>query len=100
MATIYEVSALAGVSLATVSRVINNSGKVTEKTRQKVLSAIKEHDYTPNSMAQSLASRRSNSVGVLIPELYGPYFGGLLSSIENELRDAGKRVIVTAGHSD
>ena len=100
MATIYEVSALAGVSLATVSRVINNSGKVTEKTRQKVLSAIKELDYTPNSMAQSLASRRSNSVGVLIPELYGPYFGGLLSSIESELRDAGKRVIVTAGHSD
>jgi len=100
MATIYEVSALAGVSLATVSRVINNSGKVTEKTRQKVLSAIKQLDYRPNSMAQSLASKRSNSVGVLIPELYGPYFGDLLSSIETALHGAGKRVIVTAGHSD
>ena len=74
MATIYEVAALAGVSLATVSRVMNKSGKVTEKTREKVLSAIKELDYRPNSMAQSLASRRSNSVGVLIPELYGPYW--------------------------
>jgi len=100
MATIYEVSKLAGVSLATVSRVMNNSGKVKEKTRQKVLSAITELDYVPNSMAQSLASRRSNSVGVLIPELHGPFFGVMLSSVEQELRNAGKRVIITAGHSD
>ncbi len=100
MATIYEVSKLAGVSLATVSRVMNNSGKVTAKTRQKVLSAIAELGYRPNSMAQSLASRRSNSVGILIPELYGPFFGVMLSSIEKELRDAGKRVVITAGHSD
>jgi LacI family transcriptional regulator len=100
MATIYEVSKLAGVSLATVSRVMNNSGKVTAKTRQKVLSAIAELGYRPNSMAQSLASKRSNSVGILIPELYGPFFGVMLSSIEKELRDAGKRVVITAGHSN
>lgn len=100
MTTIYEVSKLAGVSLATVSRVINDSGKVTPKTREKVLAAIAELGYRPNSMAQSLASRRSNSVGILIPELHGPFFGVLLSSVEKELRDAGKRVIITAGHSD
>ena len=100
MATIYEVSKLAGVSLATVSRVINDSGKVTAKTREKVEAAIAELGYRPNSMAQSLASRRSNSVGILIPELHGPFFGVMLSSVEKELRDAGKRVIITAGHSD
>ena len=100
MATIYQVSKLAGVSLATVSRVVNNSGNVTEKTRQKVLSAIEALGYRPNAVAQSLASKRSNSVGVLIPELYGPFFGIMLSSIEKELRKAGKRVVVTAGHSD
>jgi len=100
MATIYEVSKLAGVSLATVSRVMNDSGKVTPKTREKVLAAIAELGYVPNSMAQSLASRRSNSVGILIPELHGPFFGVMLSSLEKELRDAGKRVIITAGHSD
>jgi LacI family transcriptional regulator len=100
MATIYEVSELAGVSLATVSRVINDSGAVTPKTRQKVLSAIEELGYRPNSMAQSLASKRSNSVGILIPELYGPFFGAMLSSMEAELHNAGKRVIITAGHSD
>lgn len=100
MATIYEVSKLAGVSLATVSRVMNDSGKVTPKTREKVLAAIAELGYRPNSMAQSLASKRSNSVGILIPELHGPFFGVMLSSVEKELRDAGKRVIITAGHSD
>ena len=100
MATIYEVSKLAGVSLATVSRVMNNSGAVTPKTRGKVLAAIAELGYRPNSMAQSLASKRSNSVGILIPELHGPFFGIMLSSVEAELREAGKRVIITAGHSD
>src|SRR5210317_1778981 len=98
MATICEVSKLAGVSLATVSRVMNDSEKVTPKTRQKVLAAIAELGYRPNSMAQSLASKRSNSVGILIPELHGPFFGVMLSSVEKELRDAGKRVIITAGH--
>ncbi|MGA9574760.1 MAG: LacI family DNA-binding transcriptional regulator [Lysobacterales bacterium] len=100
MTTIYEVSKLAGVSLATVSRVMNNSGNVTPKTRQKVLSAIAELDYRPNSMAQSLALKRSNSVGILIPELHGPFFGVMLSNVEAVLRGAGKRVIITAGHSD
>jgi len=100
MATIYEVSKLAGVSLATVSRVMNDSGTVSPKTRQKVLLAIEALGYRPNSMAQSLASKRSNSIGILIPELYGPFFGVMLSSVEEELRTAGKRVIITAGHSD
>ena len=100
MATIYEVSELAGVSLATVSRVINNSGKVTTKTRLRVEAAMKELGYRPNSIAQSLASNRSNSVGILVPELHGPFFGTMLGSIELELRNAGKHVIITAGHSD
>jgi LacI family transcriptional regulator len=100
MATIYEVSKLAGVSLATVSRVINNSGKVTPATRQKVEAAMTELGYRPNSIAQSLASNRSNSVGILVPELHGPFFGNMLSSIEDELRAHGKHVIITAGHSD
>ena len=100
MATIYEVSELAGVSLATVSRVINKSGKVKARTREKVEAAIKTLGYRPNSIAQSLATKRSNSVGVLIPELHGPFFGVVLSGIEDELRAEGKHVIITAGHSD
>jgi LacI family transcriptional regulator len=100
MATIYEVSELAGVSLATVSRVINGSGKVSDKTRRKVVAAMDELQYRPNSIAQSLASNRSNCVGVLVSELHGPFFGAMLSVIERELRKAGKFVLFTAGHSD
>jgi LacI family transcriptional regulator len=100
MATIYEVSKLAGVSLATVSRVINKSGKVKPETRQRVENAMLELGYQPNFIAQSLASNRSNSVGILVPELHGPFFGNMLSSIEDELRHYGKHVIITAGHSD
>jgi len=100
MATIYEVSELAGVSLATVSRVMNDSGRVSPKTREKVLAAMQELDYQPNSIAQSLASKTSNCVGVLVSELHGPIFGALVSSIEEELRKAGKFTIFAVGHSD
>ena len=69
MANIYEVAELAGVSLATVSRVINPGAKVSDKTREKVLAAMEQLGYKPNSIAQSLATRSSNAVGVLVSEL-------------------------------
>lgn len=100
MATIYEVSALAGVSLATVSRVMNNNARVSERTRAKVQAAMDELGYRPNSIAQSLASSRSNSIGILVSELYGPFYGAMLSGIEAECRAAGKHVIIAAGHSE
>jgi LacI family transcriptional regulator, galactose operon repressor len=99
MANIYEVAELAGVSLATVSRVINPGAKVSDKTRQKVLSAMKQLGYRPNSIAQSLATRTSNSVGVLVSELHGAFYGAMLSAIEETLRAAGKFVLVATGHS-
>ncbi|WP_286261139.1 LacI family DNA-binding transcriptional regulator [Thalassotalea atypica] len=100
MATIYEVSKLAGVSLATVSRVMNKNARVSEKTKQKVLDAMDSLGYRPNSIAQSLASSRANSVGVLVSELHGPFFGQMMAGIEAELRAAGKHVIITTGHSE
>jgi LacI family transcriptional regulator len=100
MATIYQVSELAGVSLATVSRVINNNARVSDKTRQKVESAMAELGYRPNSIAKSLASNCSNSVGILVSELHGPFYGAMMSGIETELRKQEKHVIIAAGHSD
>ncbi len=100
MATIYDVSLRAGVSLATVSRVINKNNNVSDKTRQKVLEAMAELDYRPNTIAQSLASNVSNSVGVLVSQLDGPYYGPMMAEIEAALRAQNKHVIIAVGHSD
>lgn len=100
MATIYDVSILAGVSLATVSRVMNNNTKVSDKTRQKVLDAMASLGYRPNTIAQSLASNCSNSVGVLVSQLDGPFYGPMMTEIETALRTANKHVIIAAGHAD
>ena len=100
MATIYEVSELAGVSLATVSRVMNKNTRVSDKTTKKVKDAMAALGYRPNSMARSLASNRSNSVGVLVSEVHGPFYGAMMSGIEAELRASGMHVIIAAGHSE
>lgn len=100
MATIYEVSELAGVSLATVSRVINKNTRVSEKTTAKVEAAMAQLGYRPNAVAQSLASNCSNSVGILVSELHGPFYGAMMSGIEIELRGHSKHAIITAGHSN
>ncbi len=100
MTTIYQVAELARVSLATVSRVMNKNTNVSDKTRAKVLKAMQDLGYRPNAIAQSLASNRTNSVGLIISELDGPFFGQVMEGIESELRLAGKHIIITAGHSD
>ena len=100
MATIYEVSALAGVSLSSVSRVLNNHPHVSEKTKTKVTAAMKQLGFRPSSIARSLASSRTDCVGILVSELHGPLYGDMLTEIENELRAAGKHTIITAGHGD
>ncbi|WP_065187518.1 LacI family DNA-binding transcriptional regulator [Shewanella woodyi] len=100
MATIYDVSVLAGVSLATVSRVMNKNTNVSEKTKKKVQDAMDQLGYRPSSIAQSLASNRSNSIGVLVSQLDGPFYGPMMTEIETALRDANKHVIIAAGHSN
>lgn len=100
MATIYQVSERAGVSLSTVSRVLNENDYVSKKTKEKVLKAMEELGFQPNSIARSLASNCTNSVGILVSELGGPFFGQMMSAIEEQFRLAGKHVIITPGHSD
>jgi len=67
--TIYDVARKADVSLATVSRVLNNPSRVKEKTRTRVLEVIKELGYRPNAIARGLASRRSTNIGLIVPTL-------------------------------
>ena len=98
MITIKEVSELAGVSQATVSRVINGSDRVKEATRNKVRAAMASLGYQPNSAAQSLASSRSNTLGMVVSSLEGPFYGPVMSGVEEELRRLNKHVIIASGH--
>lgn len=100
MATIKQVSELAGVSLATVSRVINKTDQVKPHTKAKVEEAMKQLGYRPNFIAQSLASSKSNSVGYVVPELDGSFFGAILSGTESILKKADKHMFIAAGHSN
>jgi DNA-binding LacI/PurR family transcriptional regulator len=81
--TIYDVAQKAGVSIATVSKVINNTGRISEKTRKKVSSVIKSLDYHPNVMASALMGKKTNTIGLLIPDLANPFFSELARSIED-----------------
>lgn len=100
MSNIYEVAKLAGVSLSTVSRVLNGKTSVNPAFREKVEKAMAELNYRPSSVARSLATNRSDSVGLLIAELNTPFFGELMKSVESTLRAANKHVIITVGHHD
>lgn len=100
MATIKQVSELAGVSSATVSRVINDAGTVKAKTRNLVLDAMRQLGYRHNVIAASLASNKTNTVGYVVPELAGLFFGSMMGGSEDVLRDANKHMFVVTGHSD
>ncbi len=67
MATINDVCKLAGVSKATVSRVLNETGQVKAQTREAVLAAMQQLGYQPNSLAQALATNTTNSIGLVLP---------------------------------
>ncbi|WP_332402807.1 LacI family DNA-binding transcriptional regulator [Vibrio metschnikovii] len=97
MVTIKHVSELAGVSQATVSRVVNGTTRVSHDKKLKVEKAIKELGYRPNTIAQALVSSRTGSVGIVVPELGGSFFSGILHSIEGHLRRFGYHAVVTAG---
>ena len=100
MVTIKQVSELAGVSSATVSRVINNTDTVKEKTREQVLKAMEKLGYRHNVIAASLASNKTHTVGYVVPELHGSFFGTMVAGSEKVLRRANKHMFVVTGHSD
>ncbi len=98
MANIKDVAKAAGVSVSTVSRVINHPDSVVAEKRQAVLAAMEAMEYRPNSLARALVSNRSNCVGLLVGEIDSPFFGQLMAGVHRVVLDAGKHVIVTAGY--
>lgn len=100
MTTMLDVSIRAGVSKATVSRVLNGTGQVKESTRQQVFKAMEELGYRPNFLARSLANRTSNSIGLIVSTFDGFYFGRLLQQASRQTEVWGKQLIVADGHDE
>lgn len=98
--TIKDLAQQAGVSVATISRVLNNKGPVGEATRERVLALAAELHYVPHGAARSLVTTRTNTIGVLLPDIYGEFFSELIRGIDLAARRHGYHLLVSGSHSD
>jgi LacI family transcriptional regulator, sucrose operon repressor len=94
MPTIHDVAKQAGVSVTTVSRVINNRGYISEETRRKVFSTMDDLNYQPNEIARSLLKKQSNLIGLIIPTVSNPFFSQLAASIEAAAYENGMKLLL------
>ncbi len=92
--TISDIAKKAGVSLATVSRVLNDSGYVKEETRERILEVIKELNYTPSAIARSLSKSKTNTLGVLVPDITNPFFGEVIKGISQIADESNLNIIL------
>ena len=100
MATIKDVAKKANVSVATVSRVLNSTGYVNVDTKELVLKAIEELNYTPSELARSLFKKQSNLIGVIIPHLTSYFYGELIEALEDAVMDKGYRLMIFNARND
>ena len=94
---ILGVAKLAGVSASTVSRVTSGNAVVRPETRQRVKEAMEKLGYKPNPAAQSLSSKRSNTIGMVVAGLDGPFYGQMIAGVESTLRKHSKHLLIASG---
>jgi LacI family transcriptional regulator len=98
--TIRDVARKARVSVATVSRVLTGKQPVREPTRKRIEATIERLGYAPHGTARSLITRRTNTIGVLLPDIYGEFFSELIRGIDATMRRHGYHVLVSGSHGD
>jgi LacI family transcriptional regulator len=98
-ATMKEVAKRAQVSTATVSRVFNNSGPVDEKTRREVRRVAEELRYVPNAAGRSLSTKRTDAVGLLLPDLYGEFFSEVIRGADQTAQQHRLHIVVSSSHN-
>lgn len=94
MASIRDVAKKANVGATTVSRVLNNSGYVSEETRGKIMRAMEELNYTPNELARNLFHKKTGIIAVLVPDVAHPFFSEVVKCIEMELYEQGYKTMI------
>ena len=98
--TIREVAREAGVSIATISRVINEKGPVREATRRRIRRVVERLHYAPHGAARSLITRKTHTLGVLLPDLFGEFFSELIRGIDLAARRHDYHLLVSGSHGD
>ncbi len=98
--TIKEVAREAGVSVATVSRALNNQGPVRDETRRRIHEVATRLRYVPHGGARSLITNRTSTVGVLLPDLHGEFFSEVIRGIDQTARKHGYHLLVSSSHND
>lgn len=98
--TIYDLARDCGVSVATISRVINGSTAVSARTREKVQKAIKEHNFTPNAFARGMNKMATRIIAVLISDIANPFFADIVKGIEETCRRYDYRIILCITNND
>ena len=98
--SINNIAKLAGVSKSTVSRILNDRGKFSKDTRDKVLQIVKKLNYSPSMVARSLRNRRTKTIGLLLPDIVNPFFPEIMKGVENVALENGYVVILCSSNED
>lgn len=99
--TITDIARIAGVSVATVSRVVNNKSKgVSEETRKRIWQLVEEYNYQPSAMARGLVTGTSKIIGLIIPDITNPFYPVLAKGVEDYASEKGYHMILCDGGND
>ncbi|GBD93020.1 HTH-type transcriptional repressor CytR [bacterium BMS3Abin05] len=97
--TIDEIALKAGVSIATVSRALNNNGSIRKETRERIIQIANNSNYKPNSIARSLSRKQTDTIGVILPELVDEFFMGIVRAIEEESYKNKRYILISSSRS-
>lgn len=100
MATLKDVAKEAGLTVTTVSRVLNNRGYISEQARQKVYDAMSKLNYQPNEVARSLSKRSTDTIGLIVPNISHPYFSKLIDCLESAAEKEGYKLLLFNSNAD
>lgn len=100
MYTIHDVARLAGVSIATVSAVVNKKGGVSTELTERVQKALEALDYQPHRLARSLKVQRTHTIGIVIPDVTNLFFAEVVRGVEEEARGHGYSIILCDSNED
>lgn len=92
--TVKDIAELAGVSVATVSRVINQNGRYSAETERRVRQVIEEYDYQPNQLAKGLRQRKTDAIGITVPNISNEFFASMVLAIQGRLFEEGRSLTI------